>query len=171
MNICGGAAMDKILISACLMGQPVRYDGKGKPLAHPLIEKWAREGRLVSFCPELAGGFSAPRPAAEIAALGDGDAVLSGGARVVEINGGDVTDLFIAGARQALEKARACGCRFALLIDGSPSCGSDFIYDGSFSGARHKGRGVTAALLSDNGVQVFSPAAIHALAERIRDNH
>lgn len=159
--------MDKILISACLLGAPVRYDGKGKLLAHPLIERWRGEGRLVSFCPELAGGFQTPRPPAEIAAQATGDAVLAGEGRVVDVDGADVTDMFVEGARQALRKARDEDCRYALLIDGSPSCGSLSIYDGAFSGRRHEGRGVTAALLAENGVEVFAPVDIDRLAARL----
>ena len=56
----------KILISACLLGRPVRYDGKGKPLHHPAIARWQAEGRIVGYCPEQAGGLPTPRPPAEI---------------------------------------------------------------------------------------------------------
>jgi uncharacterized protein YbbK (DUF523 family) len=161
--------MKRILISACMMGEPVRYDGKGKPFAHDLIEHWRAEGRLVVFCPELAGGFQVPRPPAEIAAGANGDAVLSGKASVIEVGGADVTGKFIAGAEKALALARQKDCAFALLIDGSPSCGSGFIYDGSFSGHRNAGRGVTAALLAGNGIEVFAPDAIEALAARLVD--
>ncbi|MCV3766336.1 DUF523 domain-containing protein [Rhizobium sp. TRM95796] len=159
--------MDKILISACLLGAPVRYDGKGKPLAHPLIDRWRSQGRLVSFCPELAGGFQTPRPPAEIADEATGDAVLAGEGRVIDIDGADVTEMFVEGARRALAMARAERCRYALLIDGSPSCGSLNIYDGRFSGGRHAGRGVTAALLSAHGVEVFAPVDIDRLAARL----
>lgn len=153
----------KILISACLLGQPVRYDGKGKPLVHPAIDRWRDEGRLVAICPELAGGMSAPRPPAEIEKGASGLDVLEGRARVLEVSGGDVTAEFIAGAEKALALAEANGCTHALLIDGSPSCGSIAIYDGSFSGIKHAGNGVTAALLERAGIAVFSPADIDQL--------
>jgi uncharacterized protein YbbK (DUF523 family) len=153
----------KILISACLLGHAVRYDGKGKPLLHPAIDRWREEGRLVTICPELAGGMSVPRPPAEIENGMTGADVLAGRARVMEITGGDVTAEFIAGARQARDFAKAHGCTHALLIDGSPSCGSGFIYDGSFEGRKHAGNGVTAALLQDAGIQVFSDRRIDDL--------
>lgn len=79
----------------------------------------------------------------------------------------DVTAAFIAGGERAVAHALEHGCRHALLIDGSPSCGSGFIYDGSFAGARHPGDGVTAALLRRAGVNVFSDREIDRLAERI----
>lgn len=157
----------RILISACLLGQPVRYDGRGKPLVHPLIERWKGEGRLVSFCPELAGGMSVPRPPAEIEKGLSGEDVLAGRARVLEVTGGDVTAAFLAGAAKALAAAQGNGCTTALLIDGSPSCGSLSIYDGNFAGVRHAGNGVTAALLREHGIAVYAPAQIEDLAGHV----
>lgn len=153
----------KILISACLLGHAVRYDGKGKPLAHPTIERWMKEGRLVTICPEMAGGMAVPRPPAEIENGASGLDVLEGRARVIEITGGDVTSQFIEGAQKALSFAKDHGCAYALLIDGSPSCGSGAIYDGSFSGRKQAGNGVTAALFSQAGISVFSPTNIDEL--------
>ncbi|WP_321845592.1 DUF523 domain-containing protein [Paraburkholderia bannensis] len=157
----------KVLVSACLLGSPVRYNGAAKTLAHPLLATWRREGRVVSVCPELMGGFGVPRPAAEIALAKSGAEVLAAGAQVVDASGADVTALFVAGAQAALAVAREHDCRFALLIDGSPSCGSQFIYDGSFSAQRHAGAGVTAALLRAHGIEVFADSEIDALAARL----
>ncbi|QND51398.1 DUF523 domain-containing protein [Phyllobacterium sp. 628] len=159
----------KILVSACLLGRPVRYNGSAKTLLHPALMQWQAEGRVVSTCPELAAGFSVPRPPAEISDGDSGEDVLSGTARVVDILGGDVTDMYMAGAQSALALAREHDCRFALLIDGSPSCGSGFIYDGSFAGKKHAGAGVTAALLKANGIGVYSDAEIDALQARLTD--
>jgi uncharacterized protein YbbK (DUF523 family) len=153
----------KILVSACLMGHAVRYDGRAKPLAHPAIDEWRRQGRLVTICPEMSAGMAVPRPPAEIENGALGEDVLAGRARVLEISGGDVTAAFLKAAENALALARETGCLHALLIDGSPSCGSGFIYDGSFSGARHPGRGVTAAMLKQAGIAVFSDREIDQL--------
>lgn len=149
------------------MGRPVRYNGSAKTLVHPALDQWRLEGRLVSICPELVAGFSVPRPPAEIAAGQSGEAVLEDGARVIEVGGADVTDLYVAGAHAALDLARANDCRFALLIDGSPSCGSGFIYDGAFRGRKHAGAGVTAALLRKHGIEVFSETQIDTLQDRL----
>lgn len=157
----------KILVSACLLGRPVRYNGSAKTVTHPALDQWRREGRLVSICPELTAGFSVPRPPAEIASGQSGEAVLSNNARVIEATGADVTDLYIAGAYAALDLAREHGCRFALLIDGSPSCGSGFIYDGAFAGRKHAGAGVTAALLRQHRIEVFAETEIDALQARL----
>ena len=147
----------KILVSACLLGSPVRYDGSSKTLAHSLLDLWGREGRLVPICPELAAGFPVPRPPAEIAGEG----------RVLEADGRDVTALYLAGAEAALALAREHGCAFALLTDASPSCGSASIYDGTFQGRRQSGEGVTTALLRRNGIEVFSETQVELLRERL----
>lgn len=159
-------SMDRILISACLLGRPVRYDGGGKRLTDRRLERWQAEGRLVPVCPELMGGLSVPRPAAEIAG-GSGAAVLAGRARVVTTTGEDVTAAFVAGAEAALDLARQNGCVHALLIDRSPSCGSLHIYDGTFSGRRIAGAGVTASLLSAHGIAVYADHEVERLAEAI----
>ncbi len=157
----------KILVSACLMGQNVRYDGASKPLQHPALTRWGQEGRLVVICPEVSAGFAIPRPPAEIGDGKTGSDVLDGRATVIEINGGDVTDLFVQGAQNALALARENGCLHALLIDGSPSCGSSFIHDGSFSGKRKEGQGVVAALLRQNGITVWSHNDIEAMVKAV----
>ena len=154
----------KILVSACLMGHAVRYDGQAKPLVHPALDRWRAEGRLVTICPEMSAGMPVPRLPAEIAEGRAGSDVLSGNARVLESHGADVTDAFRQAAENALALARETGCSYALLIDGSPSCGSGFIYDGSFTGRRLKGEGVAAALLRQNGIRVFSDKEIETLA-------
>lgn len=142
-------------MSACLLGEKVRYNGAAAPAADPVLAKWIDEGRVVSFCPEVAGGLGVPRPAAEIQS-GDGAAVLTAGARILTNGGADVTGPFLRGAELALAAARSQHVRLAILKDGSPSCGSSWIYDGAFSGIRRAGPGVTTALLERNGIRVFS---------------
>lgn len=152
-----------LLLSGCLSGQPVRYDGAARPLMHASLARWQAEGRVFAFCPETAAGLPTPRPPAEITPGQDGATVLDGSARVHEATGHDVSAPFLAGAYLALDLARRHNCRFALLMDGSPSCGSSFIYDGHFTGTRHAGQGVTAALLRRNGITVYAPAGFASL--------
>jgi uncharacterized protein YbbK (DUF523 family) len=147
--------MIKILISACLLGEKVRYHGGDAAVSDGILETWRREGRLVPICPEVAGGLSVPRPAAEIQGAG-GRAVLNGIARVLTSGGANVTDAFLAGARAGLDASRRDEVRIAVLKEGSPSCGSKEIHDGTFSGRRKTGAGVTAALLAENQVRVFN---------------
>ncbi|MFC4052370.1 DUF523 domain-containing protein [Actinomadura syzygii] len=155
--------MERILVSSCLVGRPVRYDGAAKPVGGGLFERWRAEGRLVPFCPEVSGGLAVPRPPAEIVG-GDGHAVLDGTARVRTDRGDDVTAEFLHGARQALDAARRTGTRIALLKEGSPSCGSHRVYDGTFTGASIPGEGVTTALLEREGIRVFSEDDLNAVA-------
>jgi uncharacterized protein YbbK (DUF523 family) len=147
--------MIRVLVSSCLLGEPVRYHGGDAPCPSPILDRWSAEGRLVPACPETAAGLPVPRPPAEIAG-GDGGAVLAGTARVGDISGADVTAAFLAGARGTLQKALASGVRLAILKDGSPSCATSYVYDGTFRGQRDAGQGVTAALLSQAGIRCFS---------------
>ena len=99
------------------------------------------------------GGLPVPRSPAEIQ-NGNGADVLSGRARVVTLNGVDVTSEFLKGAHEALRIAKAVGAEEALLTEKSPSCGCGEIFDGSFSDKFIVGDGVTAALLKQNGIRV-----------------
>jgi uncharacterized protein YbbK (DUF523 family) len=160
--------VEKILVSACLMGRKVRYDGRAKTSSAALLAGWREEGRLVPFCPEVAGGLPVPRPASEIEGGLGGAAVLAGSARVLTSDGADVTAAFVAGARGALVVARANGIRMAVLKEGSPSCGALSVYDGSFSGRRTPGQGVTTALLESEGIRVFGEDDLEAAAGYLR---
>jgi uncharacterized protein YbbK (DUF523 family) len=127
------------------------------------MDRWRAEGRLVSLCPETAAGLPVPRPPAEIAG-GGGDAVLRGEATVGDGTGTDVTAAFLDGARAALELAQRNGVRVAILKDGSPSCATTYIHDGSFRGQRDRGQGVTAALLAEAGIRLFNEQQLEAAA-------
>lgn len=158
--------MERILVSSCLAGRPVRYDGAAKPVEDDLFERWRSEGRLVPFCPEVSGGLPVPRPPAEIVG-GDGADVLDGKARILTDTGDDVTDRFLQGARLALETAQRTGARVALLKEGSPSCGTHRIYDGTFTATKRPGTGVTTALLQRAGIKVFNENDLAALQNHL----
>ena len=159
--------MIRVLVSACLLGEKVRYNGAAAPAHDAVLATWINEGRVVPFCPEVAGGLGVPRPAAEIRGA-DGEAVLDAHASVVTREGSDVTANFLEGAHKALAAAQSRGVRLAILKDGSPSCGSTWIYDGTFTGQRQHARGVTAALLERNGIRVFSEEQIAEAAAYIK---
>ena len=147
--------MEKLLVSSCLLGEYVRYNGRVKSLEHHVLKVWNRQGQVVAVCPEVAAGLPVPRPSSEIKG-GDGSQVLMGHKKVINVNGQDVTKYFIEGAQKALELAASLGIRVAILKEGSPSCGSNYIYDGSFTRIKIPGKGVTSALLQENGIRVFS---------------
>ena len=150
--------MEKILVSSCLLGKPIRYDGTGQTLSHPQITTWQLQGRIIPLCPEVAGGLPTPRAAAEIIEH-----------RVMTIEGEDVTVAFKLGAQTALQLCVHHRIRFALLKESSPSCGRNTIYDGTHKGNKIAGMGLTTEALVSNGIQVFSesqmPALIKALAK------
>ncbi|WP_312380642.1 DUF523 domain-containing protein [Pseudomonas oryzihabitans] len=156
--------MEKILVSRCLLGHRVRYDG-GAHGPFDLLGVWQLEGRIVPLCPEVAGGLPTPRPPAEIPG-GQGGAVLDGRLPVMTDGGEDVTAAFVAGAEAALELIARHGIRLAVLKARSPSCGNLENYDGSFSGTRVAGEGVTAAALKRAGVAVFNETELVA-AQRL----
>ena len=146
--------MHKVLVSRCLLGQAVRYDG-GCHGPFALLQGWLRDGRAVPLCPEVAGGLPVPRPAAEISG-GQGDQVLDGIVAVRTASGEDVSAQFLAGAAEAVRLVQAYSIRIAVLKAHSPSCGNLHNYDGSFSGRKVPGLGVTAAALQRQGVLVFN---------------
>ncbi|KNC15332.1 purine nucleoside phosphorylase [Pantoea sp. RIT-PI-b] len=160
--------MEKILVSACLMGYAVRYNASDKALVSATLARWRSEQRLVIHCPELAAGLHTPRLPAEIAG-GSAEQVLTGAARIIESDGRDVTQHYVLAAWLALRAAQEAHCRFALLTDGSPTCGSQQVYNGSFSGQRQSGRGVAAALLLQHGIEVFAESQLIALIQRVAE--
>ncbi len=161
--------MQKILVSACLLGEPVRHNGAHKRSDDQILQRWIEEGRVVAVCPEIAGGLPVSRPAAEIVGGEDGSRVLAGEVTVIDFNGRDVSHHFVSGAGVALGAARANNIRIAILKEGSPSCGSGYTYDGTFTSTRVPShQGVTAALLRDNGIRVFSETQLAEAEECLR---
>jgi len=148
--------MEKILISACLVGDKTRFDGKGSynPLVAQLLEKY----ELVPFCPEVEGGLRVPRKKSEI--VND---------KVVSEEGKDVTKNFLEGAQKAYNICLYLGIRTAILKDGSPSCGSSEIHDGKFSNKKIPGMGITAKYLTKKGIRVISDKDIESLL-KVEDN-
>jgi uncharacterized protein YbbK (DUF523 family) len=141
-----------ILVSACLLGLPTRYDGRTKHNQRAL--DYLRQCGMipVPVCPEQLAGLATPRPMTFFA-CGDGTDVLDGSGNLISENRIEMSQLFIQGATRTLEIARLAGCQQALFKDGSPSCGVHRICR---NGARVAGKGVTSALLKRSGLRVFS---------------
>ena len=146
---------EAILVSACLLGVCCRYDGASKPNADviKLREKYV----LIPICPEVDGGLPTPRTPSE--QVGD---------RVMMSDGKDVTDNFKAGAEAALERAKSFSCNIAVLKARSPSCGSNMIYDGSFSGNFKPGNGTASELLSENGIKIYGESRFEELINELK---
>lgn len=132
-----------LLVSACLLGTRCNHEaGHSRRTA---VEALGETHRLIPICPEVCGGLSTPRPAAE-----------RRGDRVVNVDGDDVTDAYDRGARAAVELAVAVGARRAVLKARSPSCGATQVYDGTFTRELRDGEGVAAAALRSAGIEVVS---------------
>lgn len=137
-----------ILVSACLMGVCCRWDGDTNgPL--PELEELMKTHNLIPICPEIMGGLPTPRHPAE-----------RRGNIVATRNYTDVTEQFERGAMEALKLAHLYRCKYAILKERSPSCGSGKIYDGTFHGRLVRGDGVTAELLKSYGVTVIGESQV-----------
>lgn len=148
--------LEKILVSSCLLGKPVRYNGTGATSIHPILQKWLDENRLIAACPEILAGLSIPRLPAEIKGENAGIGVLNQTAKVIEKNGKEVTKIYVAGAEKALALIKKHNIKMAILKARSPSCGILQTYDGSFSNKLIVGSGVTGALLQQHSCRVFN---------------
>lgn len=145
----------KILVSACLLGENFKYNGKNN--LDPNVLALAKNFELVPICPEVLGGLSTPRLPSEVL----GDEVYN----TSEIN---VTHEFKKGADAALEIAQKENIKYAILKEKSPSCGTNYIYDGTFSGNLIEGKGIAVRLLEANGIKCFSELQIDKLLEELK---
>ncbi|MEF9991196.1 MAG: DUF523 domain-containing protein [Romboutsia sp.] len=142
-----------IAVSACLLGINCKYNGdnnKNQEVINYLIDK-----NFILICPEQLGGLSTPRDSSEIIDLG-GQAVLYGESDILSNKNKIVTENFIRGAKESLKIAQMYNCKEAILKEGSPSCGSSVIYDGTFRGKKISGEGVTTSLFRMSGIKVIS---------------
>ncbi len=133
----------KILVSACLLGAPCRYDGRSVP--DERVIRLMDRHVLIPVCPERLGGLDTPRTPSE-----------RRGYKVISADGEDRTAAFVKGAKLCREKALEAGCELAILKSKSPSCGCGNIYDGSFSGTLVKSDGITAEYLKKWGMKVLN---------------
>ncbi|GAA0085073.1 DUF523 domain-containing protein [Clostridium sp. CTA-7] len=140
------------LISGCLCGVNCKYSG-GNNLNSKCVDLF-REGKAILVCPEQLGGLPTPRTPAEI--QGNSEEVLNGNHKVLTKDNADVTEEFLKGAYETLNIAKLTNANKAILKDGSPSCGVNYIYDGNFNGKKIEGMGITTAILKNNGIEVIS---------------
>ncbi|MCH3971419.1 MAG: DUF523 domain-containing protein [Oscillospiraceae bacterium] len=146
--------MKKILVSGYLYGWHCRYDAVDCPCTVPQFLQWKAEGRLVPVCPETFGGLKTPRPDAQIV----GSCVKIG-------SGEDVTQAYRCGAKEALRLAQENDVVFAVMKEDSPSCGSKYVYDGTFTDVKRPGQGCAVQLLRDNGFLVMDENEIDQAAK------
>ena len=131
----------KILVSACLLGENCKYNGKNNYNAR--VADYVAGHEVIPVCPEVLGGLTTPRDPSEIV-----EGV------VTSCLGKNVDRQFRDGAQEALRIAKENGIDLAVLQSRSPSCGVNQIYDGSFTGKLIPGQGVFAKLLREKGFRV-----------------
>ena len=159
-----------ILISACLAGRNVKYNGSNN--AVPWLCEWIdrHKEQVLLVCPEVMGGLPTPRLPAEIQFSEANSGAVPEKRRVVNKAGEDVTEQFLIGAEKVLELVKQHHITSAILKANSPSCSGFYIYDGTFSGTKIAGRGITAALLMEHGVKVYSEEMLTSdLLEELTD--
>lgn len=140
------------LISACLCGVNCKYNGLNN--YNEVCNKLLCNGNAILVCPEQLGGLSTPRLPSEIQT--NSIDIINKCGSVTNTEGKDVTSNFIKGAEETLAIAKKLNIKQAILKDGSPSCGVNYIYDGSFSGNKIVGMGITAQLLKLSSIEVIS---------------
>jgi len=134
---------EKILVSACLLGLNCKYDGENN--RNEKVLEYIKDKEVIPVCPEIFGGLQTPRIPSEI--VGD---------KVLNREKIDVTKEYQKGAEETLYLAKLFNVKKALLKESSPSCGSNTIYDGTFSKNKKEGMGITAQLLKENGIEIIS---------------
>lgn len=142
--------MKKILVSACLLGDKVRYDGKGQ--FTPSVYDLKSHFELVLLCPEMEAGLKTPRARIEIR-----------NGKAINENDVDLSIELETASKNILRLCKHLGISAALLKSKSPSCGNKEIYDGTFHSRLVPGSGVLAALLMKNGISVFNETEIDQL--------
>jgi orotate phosphoribosyltransferase len=151
-----------VLVNACLVGIECRYDGRAG-LSQKVLD-FLEDFIVIPVCPETLGGLERPRAVSELNGC-TGKDVLEGRGLVIDKDGKNLTDPFVTGARGVLEMARRSGARLAILKERSPSCGIRSIYDGTFQGNTVPGMGVTAAILSINGIELMNEEEVERSGE------
>ncbi len=147
--------MKKVLVSGCIYGWHCRYDAVDLPSMDKRFLKWKEQGILIPVCPEVFGGLATPRPDAQRI-----------DEKVITCTGIDVTKEYEAGAQEALRLAKEHEVAFCIMKQDSPSCGSKFIFDGTFTENKVKGEGRAVQLLREAGYLIFDEEELDK-AERL----
>lgn len=146
--------MKKVLVSACILGENCKYNGKNNFNAE--IAELLKGREAVAVCPEALSGAGTPRPPAEIR-----------NGKVYDINGRDIDESYRKGVERALKEFAQEDIVCAILQPRSPTCGVKEIYDGTFTGKLIEGRGIFARALADAGIPVFDADEVENIRKAI----
>ena len=144
--------MQNVLISACLLGVDCKYNGSNNKLDDEIIHSLKEKYNLIPVCPEIMGGMPTPRNPVEIT---DG--------KVFDNDGVEFTKEFEKGSEEVVKLAKLYDTTIAILKENSPSCGSNYIYDGTFNHQKIKGMGIVAHKLSKENIKLFSEENVKIL--------
>lgn len=140
------------LISACLCGINCKYNGLNN--YNEICERLLKENKVIPICPEQLGGLSTPRMPCEL--QGTANEIIQGKNKVINKDGIDVTEMFLKGANEVLKISKMLNVNKVIFKEGSPSCGVNFVYDGTFSGKKISGMGITSQLLNNAEIEIYS---------------
>ena len=144
------------IISACLCGVNCKYNGLNN--YNEKCNELFISGKAILVCPEQLGGLSTPRVPSE---LQDNTLnIIKKNGKILNKDGEDVTENFLKGAREVATIAKKLNIKKAILKEGSPFCGVNYIYDGTFTGNKIKGNGITTELLKALDIEVISEEAL-----------
>ena len=135
--------MEKVLVSACLLGVNCKYNGNNNK--NDKVLEYIKDKQVIPICPEILGGLSTPRTPSEVS-----------NNRIITKDGKDVTSNYVKGAEEVLKLGKLLDVKKAILKSKSPSCGSGLIYDGTFSNNLTKGDGIATKLLKENNIEVLT---------------
>ena len=129
------------LISACLCGVNCKYNGNNN--YNKICDELFSSGKAILVCPEQLGGLPTPRIPSEI---------------INHFNNNKLEDTFVVNknAQETLNIAKKLNIKKAILKEGSPSCGVNYIYDGNFNGTKIPGMGITTKILKEAFIEVIS---------------
>ena len=144
--------MQNVLISACLLGVDCKYNGSNNKLDDKIIHSLKEKYNLIPVCPEIMGGMPTPRNPVEIS---DG--------KVFDYDGEEFTKEFEKGSEEVVKLAKLYDATIAILKENSPSCGSNYIYDGTFNHKKIKGKGIAALKLSKENIKLFTEENVKIL--------
>jgi uncharacterized protein YbbK (DUF523 family) len=159
----------RIGISACLLGEEVRWNG-GHKRAQFLVDAFGPSVEWVSICPEVEAGFGTPREPMQLTRV-------DGGVRLLTVTTArDVTPPIEDFIRRRLAELRADDLSGYILKSNSPSCGLErvAVFDGHGI-ATEPGRGVFAEALirefptlpvEEEG-RLSDPHLLNAFVERV----
>lgn len=142
-----------IIVSACLAGVKCRYNGNNNLI--PEIRDLVLNGKAIALCPEELGGLPTPRVSCELIQLD-----------IMSENGSNFSKEFNIGANKVLDIANTLETKLAILKSNSPSCGYGQIYDGTFTGDKKSGNGITANLLANTGIKILNEDNFHSILEK-----